>query len=173
MADFFYGENFKMKIIKVLTADLIPYENNPRKNDKAVDVVKKSIEQFGFKEPIVIDKNNVIVCGHTRLKAAKKLKLEKVPCVVADDLSPDQIKAFRLIDNKTAELATWDYSLLEKELSEIDIPDFDIKDFQFDISDLNVNQNLDNVEEIKTENISKEKSFCTCPQCGFKFKRND
>ena len=85
--------------------ELRPYENNPRRNDRAVEAVAKSIEQFGFKVPIVIDADNVIVCGHTRYRAAQKLKLKSVPCIVAEDLSPAQVKAFRLADNKVSELA--------------------------------------------------------------------
>lgn len=100
-------------------AELRPYEKNPRRNDRAVDAVAKSIEQFGFKVPIVIDADNVIIAGHTRYKAAKKLGLESVPCVVATDLSPEQVKAFRLVDNKTAELATWDFEKLGEELNSL------------------------------------------------------
>lgn len=100
---------------------LIPYENNPRNNDKAVDVVAKSIKEFGFKVPIIVDKNNVIVAGHTRLKAAKKLGLKDVPVIVADDLTEDQIKAFRLADNKTGEVATWNDEMLLEELKSINL----------------------------------------------------
>lgn len=122
---------------------LIPYENNPRKNDKAVDIVAKSIKEFGFKVPIIVDKNNVIVAGHTRLKAAKKLGLTDVPVIVADDLNEDQIKAFRLVDNKTSELASWHDELLIQELMniELDMTEFnfveplDIDEDNFDIDD--------------------------------------
>lgn len=110
-------------------ADLKPYEKNPRKNDNAVDAVANSIKQFGFKVPIVIDADNVIICGHTRYKAAKALGLESVPCVIADDLTPEQVKTFRLIDNKTSELATWDFELLKEELSGVSV---DLSDFGFD-----------------------------------------
>ena len=115
--------------------ELRPYEKNARNNDGAVDAVAKSIEEFGFKVPIVIDADNVIVCGHTRYKAAQKLKLESVPCVVADDLTDEQVKAFRLADNKTAELATWDTAFLVEELDELAAFDFDMSDFGFDISE--------------------------------------
>ena len=108
---------------------LIPYENNPRNNDKAVEAVAKSIKEFGFKVPIIIDKNNVIVAGHTRLKAAKKLGLKDVPVIVADDLTDDQIKAFRLADNKVGEIATWNDELLLEELKQID---FDMTMFNFE-----------------------------------------
>ena len=99
--------------------EIRPYEKNPRRNDGAIEAVAKSIEQFGFKVPIVIDSDNVIVAGHTRYKAAQKLHLESVPCIVANDLTPAQIKAFRLIDNKTAEFATWDFEKLSEELNSL------------------------------------------------------
>ena len=99
--------------------DLRPYEKNPRRNERAVDAVIKSIEHFGFKIPLIIDADNVIIAGHTRYKAAKKLGIESVPCIVANDLTPKQIKAFRLVDNKTAELATWDFEKLSAELNSL------------------------------------------------------
>lgn len=109
--------------------ELIPYVNNPRKNDKAVDKVAESIKQFGFKVPIIVDKNMTIVTGHTRLKAAIKLGLEEVPVIVADDLTPDQVKAFRLADNKVAEYAEWDFEALALELKDIEI-DMGVFDFE-------------------------------------------
>ena len=121
-----------MKIIEKSVEELTPYENNPRKNDGAVDAVAASIREFGFKVPIIIDKEGMIVAGHTRLKAAKKLGLQKVPCIIADDLSPEQIQAFRLADNKTAELADWDFDMLSVELSDLD--DIDMSEFGFDMS---------------------------------------
>lgn len=110
---------------------MIPYENNPRINDNAVDAVAASIKEFGFKVPIVVDKNNVIVSGHTRLKAAQKLGLEEVPVIVADDLTPEQIKAFRLADNKVSELANWDFNALNAELA--NLSNIDMSQFNFDI----------------------------------------
>lgn len=108
-----------MKIKEVKISSLVPYENNPRNNDGAVEYVANSIKQFGFKVPIVIDKDNVIVSGHTRFRAAQELGLETVPVIVADDLTPEQVKAFRLADNKTAEKASWDYTKLGKEIEEL------------------------------------------------------
>ena len=122
-----------MQIIDKKIGEIKPYEKNPRKNDNAVDAVASSISQFGFKNPIVIDGNNVIICGHTRYKAAKKLGLDVVPCVIADDLTDEQIKAYRLADNKVAELAEWDIDLLEEELD--GIFDIDMSDFGFDLSE--------------------------------------
>lgn len=122
-----------MQIVEKKIADIKPYEKNPRKNDSAVDAVANSIKEFGFKVPVVIDKDNIIVCGHTRYKAAKKLGLDKVPCVVADDLTDEQIKAYRLADNKVSELAEWDIDLLGEELD--GIFDIDMSDFGFDLSE--------------------------------------
>lgn len=119
-----------MDIINIALKDLKPYENNPRKNDDAVKYVAESIKEFGFKVPIVIDKNNVIVAGHTRYKAAKKLKMSEVPCIIADDLTEEQVKAFRLADNKVAEKAEWDFDLLNTELD--DIIDLDMELFGFE-----------------------------------------
>ena len=118
------------KIILKSVDEIIPYANNPRRNDKAVDAVAESIKQFGFKQPIVIDGGGVVVCGHTRLKAAKKLGIKTVPCIVAEDLTPEQIKAYRLADNKTAELAEWDMELLPLELD--DLQEFDMTLFGFE-----------------------------------------
>jgi len=113
-----------MKILDKPITELIPYDNNPRVNDDAIVPVAESIRSFGWKQPIVVDKNNVIVCGHTRYQAAKHLKLETVPCVVADDLTEDEIKAYRLIDNRSGEFSTWHDELLKTELESID-HDFD------------------------------------------------
>lgn len=120
-----------MDVKNLPLTDLKPYENNPRINDAAVPAVAKSISQFGFKQPIVVDRNNVIVCGHTRYKAAVQLGLKTVPCVIADDLTDEQIKAYRLADNKVSELASWDMELLNIELE--GISDIDMEDFGFEL----------------------------------------
>lgn len=119
-----------MDIKEMSLKDIKPYEKNPRKNDKAVPLVAASIKEFGFKVPIVIDKNNVIVAGHTRYKAAKKLGLKSAPCIIAEDLTDDQIKAFRLADNKVSEAAEWDFDLLDEELA--DLVEFDMEQFGFE-----------------------------------------
>ena len=122
-----------MNIKEYPIKDLIPYENNPRNNKEAVEYVANSIKEFGFKVPIVIGKDMVIVAGHTRLLAAEKIGLKTVPCIVADDLTPEQIKAFRLADNKTGEFASWDFEKLEFELDELS--DFDMEQFGFTFED--------------------------------------
>ena len=118
-----------MQIIEKRLDEIHPYENNPRKNEAAVKYVAASIREFGFKVPIVIDAGGEIVAGHTRYKAAHELGLETVPCVVADDLTPQQIKAFRLADNKTAEMAGWDFDALDFELE--CVGDLDMSEFGF------------------------------------------
>ena len=121
--------NIKM----VPTDEVVPYDKNPRLNDDAVGAVANSIREFGFKVPIVVDGEGVVVSGHTRLKAAKALGLTEVPVIVADDLDETKIKAFRLADNKVAELADWDESLLVKELEELADLSYDMGQFEFDL----------------------------------------
>lgn len=147
-----------IKIQQIKLKDLKLYENNPRKNDKAVDYVANSIKEFGFKNPIIIDKNNVIVAGHTRYKASKKLKLKEVPCIIADDLTDEQIKAFRLADNKVSEVAEWDDDLLNLELSDLTNFDIDMSDFGFDLDNLEFEEKEiieDEVPEVDEEPKSK------------------
>ena len=128
----FSNKEENMNIVEKRLNELKPYENNPRINDGAVKFVKNSIEEFGFKVPIVIDKNGVIVAGHTRYKASQELGLETVPCVVADDLTDEQVKAFRIADNKTAEKASWDLDALKTEMEELEeIDGIDMRDFGF------------------------------------------
>lgn len=119
-----------MQVINKKINEIKPYEKNPRKNDEAVKYVANSIKEFGFKVPIVIDKDGVIIAGHTRYKAAKRLKMKEVPCIMADDLTPEQVKAFRLADNKVGEVAEWDDDLLSEELD--GILSLDMGDFGFD-----------------------------------------
>lgn len=120
-------------IVKIMDInELKPYPNNPRKNEHAIEPVANSIREFGFKQPIVVDKNNTIIAGHTRLLAAKELGLTEVPVIVADDLTPEQVKAYRLADNKTGELAGWDFEQLDLELEELDLPEIDMAIFGFD-----------------------------------------
>lgn len=154
-----------LNIIYKNIKDLVPYENNPRKNDNAVDAVAESIKQFGWKVPVVIDKDNVIVAGHTRYKAAQKLGITEVPCIVADDLTEEQVTAFRIADNKVSEYAEWDYELLKNELSEIKI---DMKPLGMSLSE------IPSYDELFTEAEPKDKEtkkrVYTCPCCGKEFE---
>ena len=121
----------KLKIEYVDINSIKPYKKNPRKNEEAIPYVMESIKQFGFKNPVILDKDNVIVAGHTRIESAKRLGITEIPCIYADDLTDEQIKAFRLADNKVAEIAEWDIDLLDTELD--DILNIDMSDFGFDL----------------------------------------
>lgn len=151
-----------MQICQINISELTPYDKNPRLNEHAVPKVVESIKQFGFKVPIVIDSNNVIVAGHTRYKAALQLGLEQVPCIVADDLTPEQIKAFRLADNKVAEFAEWDFTALNEELEAL--ADFDMSDFGFmDAAAIE----WDDVPELNEETYDEPmKPKLQCPECA-------
>lgn len=120
-------------IVMMPIGEVHPYPNNPRINNEAVDKVAASLKSFGWRQPIVVDSNNVIIVGHTRLQAAKRLRMKEVPVLVADDLSEEQVKAYRLADNKTAEFAEWDMDKLGDELA--DILDIDMEEFGFDLSE--------------------------------------
>lgn len=123
-------KGIEMEIKDIKIEELKEYESNPRYNYEAIEAVKESIKEFGFKVPIVIDKNNVIVAGHTRLKAAKMLGMSEIPCIVADDLTDEQVRAFRLADNKVSELASWDFELLQDELLQIENIDMELFGFE-------------------------------------------
>jgi DNA modification methylase len=125
-----------MQIALWSIAKIIPYPGNPRINDDAVDAVTASIREFGFRQPIVVDVDGVIICGHTRWKAAQKLGLEKVPVHVAKDLTPEQIKAYRIADNQTASLAEWNYDLLPLELADLQAANYDLGLLGFDAEEL-------------------------------------
>lgn len=170
-----------LKIVEKAIEDLKPYENNPRHNGAAVEYVKNSIQKFGFKVPIIVDSANVIVAGHTRLLAAQELGLEKVPCIVADDLNEDQIRAFRLADNKVSELSSWDWDKLEEELSAMEISDIDMSDFSFDMpdfdSDTSEGSGLADFFEVAPgasesggTSAQKKTKTITCPHCGEVFE---
>lgn len=143
--------------------ELIPYDKNPRLNNDAVKYVAESIKQFGFKVPIIIDKNNVIVAGHTRLKASKQLGLKEVPVIVADDLTEEQIKAFRLVDNKVTDFSLWDYEKLKVEIDKINnfkvdhIDDFNVDLNFFGFDNYSVYEVLDETGLSKHENENIEK----------------
>ena len=158
-----------MKIIEKYLKDIHPYENNPRINDSAVQFVMNSILEFGFRSPIIIDKDNTIVCGHTRYKAAKKLKMNKVPCILADDLNEEQIKAFRLADNRVAEFSEWNVDKLDVEINELEKMDIDMTMFGFGF-DVNYDEEEEEEEETDSDfEDTTEVLRCRCPKCGYRF----
>ncbi|GHU51716.1 hypothetical protein AGMMS49975_06040 [Clostridia bacterium] len=123
-----------MEIVKIRVSDVIPYENNPRINTDAVMPLADSIRSFGFNSPVILDKDKVIICGHTRLLAAQILGIEEIPCIIAADLTPEQVKAYRIYDNRVADFSKWDKKLLEEEIESID--NYDVRtyfrsDFKF------------------------------------------
>lgn len=151
-----------MNIVEKRLDELQPYENNPRKNDNAVPYVAESIKRYGFKNPIIIDKDGVIVAGHTRYLASIELGLDKVPCIIADDLTEEQIKEFRLVDNKTSEFAGWDFNMLDIELQDLDFDGYD-----FDFPDFNADLDISDDDFISDTEITKSKQkTITCPNCG-------
>lgn len=156
-----------MEVKNVKIGVLKPYERNNKKHpQEQVDLVAESIKQYGFVQPIVCDKDNVVVIGHCRLLAAKKLKLKEVPVVYVEDLTDEQVRKLRILDNKTNE-SPWDFENLQLELEDLDFTDFGDLDFGFDnpeALDIDINENAPEYD------FGKEKHFeCTCPNCGFKF----
>jgi ParB-like chromosome segregation protein Spo0J len=152
-----------MQILYEDPLNLIPYENNPRLNDYAVKKVLESIKQFGFTNPILVDKDLVIIAGHTRREASILLGLEKVPYIIKEDLSPEQVKAYRIADNKLAELSNWDEDLLKEELGELMDVDFNLEVLGFTEIDLT---SIFKEEEPKKEKTPKEEKT-TLPMLRF------
>lgn len=156
-----------MNIIYKKLEELTPYDKNPRYNDEAVEFVANSIKEFGFKVPIVIDKDGTIVAGHTRYKASQKIGLKEVPCIIADDLNEEQIKAFRLADNKVSERASWDFDLLDEELDDLDI---DMEQFGFEkIEDIDLDGFFEDNNTVKEQKVIMIK----CPHCEEVFELKD
>jgi ParB-like chromosome segregation protein Spo0J len=155
----------KLKIEYIPISDIVPYEGNPRKNDKAVDVVMKSIKNYGFLVPVILDDKNCIIAGHTRVKAAIKLGMSEVPCVYAEGLTEAQIKAFRIMDNKSSEYADWNFELLLNELDELKKMNFDQDLTGFMDTDIeNIKKYLDGQIKEIDENIQTDNK---CPKCGY------
>lgn len=143
-----------MEIKQLKIDELIPYANNPRDNQGAVEYVANSIKEFGFKNPIIIDKDNVIIAGHTRLEAAKKLEMKEVPCIIAEDLTEEQARAFRLADNKVAEISEWNLAKLELETLNLDKKYLEHFGFEFEY-ELNV-EDEEQVKDLKEQSRIKE-----------------
>ncbi|MFV3013896.1 DNA modification methylase [Clostridium botulinum] len=143
-----------MKLEYLNIWEIKPYKNNPRDNDAAAEKVAESIKEFGFKVPIIVDKDNIIIAGHTRHKAAKDLKIESIPVIKAEDLTPEQVKAFRIMDNKSSELASWDYEALLKEMESLKLENYDIEFTGFDLEEV---ESL--FDEYNPKEIQEDESF--------------
>ena len=140
-----------MQIQMMKLSEIHPYEKNPRFNDSAVEAVANSIKEFGFQQPIVVDKDFVVIVGHTRLKAAEELGLSEVPVVIAEKLTPEQVQAYRIADNKTGEIAEWNYDLLPIELRDLQEKDFDLSLLGFDTDELDRLLNGSSEENVVAE----------------------
>lgn len=150
-----------MKVIYKRRDEIRPYPNNPRRNDDAVQAVAESIKRFGWRVPIVVDRDGEIVAGHTRYKAAEILGIDEIPCVIAEDLDEDQVRAFRLVDNKVGEFARWDLEKLRSELSEISL---DMSLFGISLNE------VPDFGEYFEEAPEKDPKIYTCPCCGKSFE---
>lgn len=160
----------KIKLLDVPVSRIKPYWNNPRDNSEAVKYLVKSIKDYGFKNPLILDKEFVVICGHTRLEAAQQLGIKKLPCIIADDLTDEQAKAYRLADNKVQEFSSWDFEKLQDELGGIN--EIDMSAFQFFKFDDDDDADFSDVELEKSEPegpVSKQ-VICKCPKCGRQFE---
>lgn len=157
-----------MKAIDLDITKIIPYERNPRKNENAVDAVAKSIKEYGFKVPLVLTPDNVVITGHTRLEAAKRLGLKTVPVIYADKLDEMQVKAFRLADNKTGEIASWNLEKLEAELDEIDDEYID-RLFEKEFEGKELPEDAGKESEIDLGDYDDDSFEYECDECGFRF----
>lgn len=161
-----------MEVINLKITEVRPYENNPRHNEDAVGLVAESIKQFGFNVPILLDADKVIVAGHTRYEAAKELGLAEVPCIIMEDLSEEAARQFRIVDNKTGELSSWDYEKLLSELDNIkgiDMSMFDFGKFNEAAEPANLETNLTSGKELDVTEFDDEVFENECPYCGFRW----
>lgn len=160
----------KMKIEEKRLEEIRPYKNNPRLNEAAVDAVAASIKEFGFRVPVLLDKGGTIIAGHTRYKAAKLLGLERIPCIVIDGLTDEDVRQLRIVDNKTQELAKWDFALLADELEEIrgiNMDAFGFAAFDEEAEPKKVTSSLDEGEEVDLDEFDDEHFAHVCPECGY------
>ena len=164
----------ELNIVYRPLTDLRPYERNPRDNAKAVDAVAASIQAFGFLVPIIIvsEQDHTIVAGHTRYLAAQRLKLTEVPTVTAEDLTENQIRAFRLADNRVAEIAVWDLPLLDEAIADIG-DSMDLEQFGFDLGVGELYEPKDTSQELDTDAFGDNTFDYQCPECGFMFNEYD
>ena len=169
-------ELLRLQVVLKSLDQIIPYINNPRINEKGIDKVASSIKEFGFNSPIILDKDNVIIAGHTRYLAAQKLGLEEVPCINVEHLSPTQIKAYRIADNKVAEYSDWEDELLKLELEQLKELEFDLNLTGFEEWETEHLLNPISEEDlqdffVEKENKPKEPKKIKCPLCNGEFEK--
>lgn len=161
-----------MEIVMRKVSELTPYDKNAKKHDaKQIANVAQSIQEMGWKQPLVVDANGVVIVGHCRLMAAKKLKQKEVPCVVADDLTDEQIRKYRILDNKLAE-SPWDLDLLAEDIADLSFDGYEIDFPELDVLTggcVNTNDMMEGAREFGEEEFGDEHFKCECPRCGFKF----
>lgn len=165
------GVKLRAEVTEIPISEIRPYENNPRLNDRAVPMLMESIRTFGFNVPIIIDKDNVVIAGHTRLKAAERLGMKTVPCVRAEDLSEEQAQAYRLADNKVSELSTWDNEKLSDELMQL-AGGIDMSLFGFEVPREEIPGKEDEAftnTEFSLDDFEDDKFSHQCERCGFKW----
>ena len=162
-----------MRLETLKTGDIVPYRNNPRKNDGAVAAVVESIRQCSYIAPIIVDEDHVIIAGHTRYKALKAMGYEEIQCLICEGLTEEQKKKYRFLDNKTGEKATWDLMKLEVELEGLDLEGFDFfgmaVDLPVDSGGGGSDKELNGTTELDTEVFGDEEFKYECPKCGFRF----
>ena len=163
-----------MKLQRLKLTEIKPYENNPRKNDAAVNAVAESIRQCTYVTPIIMDENHVIIAGHTRYKALVALGMDEAECLICEGLTEEQKKKYRFLDNKTGEKATWDLMKLEVELEGLYLEGFDFFGMAIELPvDSNSDKGSENepvgTTEIDTEVFGDEEFKYECPNCGFRF----
>ena len=162
-----------MQVQEMKITEIRPYEKNPRHNDNSVEAVANSIKEFGFQQPIVVDKDLVIIAGHTRYKAAKKLGMKTIPVIIAEGLSDEQVKAYRIADNSAGEASIWNFDALLDEIADLS---YDMADFGLLIPDMTsvelkpTNDNR-NSEELDISQFDEDNFDCECPRCHFRFNR--
>ena len=159
-----------MRLEEIALADIVPYENNPRRNDGAVNAVAESIRQCTYISPIIVDEDHVILAGHTRYKALKAMGIDSVKCLVCEGLTEEQKRKYRYLDNRTGEKATWDIMKLEVELEGVDLEGFDFFGMAEDFAPgPGKERKTDGSVEFDTEDFGDERFRYRCPKCGFRF----
>ena len=158
-----------MRLVEMRLEEIVPYWNNPRRNENAVEAVAESIRQCTYVQPIIVDEDRVILAGHTRLKALRSLGWESCPVLIMEGLTEEQKKKYRYLDNKTGEAAEWDLAKLEKELEDLDLGDLDFFNLEDETFEVSAGREETGAIEYSAEEFDDEEFKYECPECGFRF----